>query len=91
MTITIVSNHMGPNGTSIDRLYGSPASGGTLRLIQKDYSTYKGSISKKATTIKGVDGNNFRSYCYVTDDNRWFDRCGMPISKPKNLVGDKDA
>ena len=52
MTITIVSNHMGPNGTSIDRLYGSPASGGTLRLIQKDYSTYKGSISKKATTIK---------------------------------------
>ena len=36
MTITVVSNHMGPNGTSIDRLYGSPASGGTLRLIQKE-------------------------------------------------------
>ena len=61
-----------------------------IRLIQKDYTTYKGSF-KKALNIKGVDGNNFRSYCYVTDDNRWFDRCGMPISKPKNLVGDKDA
>ena len=91
MTLTVVSNHVGINGTSIDRLYGSPASGGTLRLIQKDYSTYKGGISKKTLTVKGVDGNNFRSYCYVTDDNRWFDRCGMPISKPKNLISDRDA
>ena len=91
MTITVVSTHVGENGQSIDRVYGSPASGGSIRLIQKDYTTYKGSISKKALNIKGVDGNNFRSYCYVTDDNRWFDRCGMPISKPKNLVGDKDA
>ena len=91
MTYTVVSNNMGPGGEPIDRIYGSPASGGTLRLVQKDYSTYKGAIFKKATTIKGVDGTNFRSYCYVTDDNRWFDRCGMTISKPKNLVGDKDA
>ncbi len=91
MSYTVVSNHMGPNGQSIDRLYGSPASGGTLRIIQKDYSTYKGGISKKTLTIKGVDGTNFRSYCYVTDDNRWFDRSGMPIDKPKNLLSEKDA
>tara|TARA_B100001057_G_scaffold501025_1_gene619783 strand:+ start:3964 stop:4236 length:273 start_codon:yes stop_codon:yes gene_type:complete len=87
----VVSNHMGPNGESIDRLYGSPASGGTLRLIQKDYTTYKGGISRKALTVKGVDGIAFRSYCYVTDDKRWFNRSGMPIDKPKNLLSEKDA
>ena len=36
--------------------------------------------------IKGIDGNNFRSYTYETDDGRWFDRCGMPIEKPKSIV-----
>ena len=63
--------------------------GNNLRL--KDYTTYKGGISKKALTVKGVDGIAFRSYCYVTDDKRWFDRSGMPIDKPKNLLSEKDA
>jgi hypothetical protein len=80
-TIEIASNHVGPNGESIDRIYGSPASGGTLRLVNRDYTTYKGAITKKSITSKGIDGNNFRTHVYVTDDNRWFDRAGMPISK----------
>ena len=33
-----------------------------------------------------VDGTRFRSYCYKTEDNRWFDRSGIPIEKPKNLT-----
>ena len=45
--IQIVSNHMGPEGESIDRIYGSPASGGSMRLINKDYSQYKGKITKR--------------------------------------------
>ena len=84
MSDTVVSNCVGPGGTSIDRLYGNL--NGSLRLVQKDFSVYKGSITKKALTKKGLDGNNFRSYCYVTDDNRWFDRAGMPIDKPKSVV-----
>lgn len=81
----VVSNHMGPNGESIDRIYGSPASGGQLRLINADYSQYQGTITKKSITQKSIDGSNFRSYCYVTADNRWFDRAGMPIQKPNTV------
>jgi len=84
MSDTVVSNCVGPGGTPIDRLYGNL--NGSLRLVQKDFSVYKGGITKKALTKKGLDGNNFRSYCYVTDDNRWFDRAGMPIDKPKSVV-----
>jgi len=87
----VVSNHMGPDGESVDRIYGSPASGGHMRLINRDYSQYKGGIHKRAITCKDLDGSKFRSYVYVTDDNRWFDRCGLPIEKPSNLVSEKDA
>ena len=31
-----------------------------------------------------------RSYCYKTDDNRWFDRGGMPIDKPSQLMKDNE-
>ena len=82
----VVSNHMGPDGESIDRLYGSPASGGHMRLINRDYSEYKGGIQKRAINCKNPDGTKFRSYVHLTDDNRWFDRSGMPIDKPTNLV-----
>jgi hypothetical protein len=27
---------------------------------------------------------------YVTDDDRWFNRSGMPINKPTNLVGQNE-
>ena len=28
---------------------------------------------------------------HCTADNRWFDRCGMPIDKPKNLITRKSG
>lgn len=85
----LVSNHMGPDGESIDRIYGSPASGGHMTLMNRDYTPYKGNIHKRAITCKGIAGEKFRSHVYVTDDNRWFDRCGLPIEKPTNLVSEK--
>ena len=86
----VISNHMGPDGESIDRLYGSPASGGSMRLINRDYTQYKGGIHKRAITLKDIDKTKFRSHVYVTDDDRWFNRSGMPINKPTNLVGQNE-
>jgi hypothetical protein len=91
MNKEVVSNLMGPGGTSIDRLYGSPASGGDMRLINKDFTDYQGKIHKRALSKKGLDGSRFRSYCYVTDDNRWFDRSGMPINKPDDLLKESNS
>ena len=81
---TVVSNHIGPNGEPVDRLYGSPF--GNLRLIQADYTEYKGNIKKKQLIKQGIDGNNFKSYCYVTEDGRWFDRGGIPMLPPDDVV-----
>ena len=83
---TIVSNHIGMNGEPADRIYGSPASGGQLRLIQADYTEYKGNIKKKQLIKQGIDGNNFKSYCFVTDDGRWFDRGGISMLPPDDVV-----
>ena len=85
---TVVSNHIGLNGEPVDRLYGSPF--GNLRLIQADYTEYKGKIKKKQLIKKGIDGNNFKSYCYVTEDGRWFDRGGLPILPPEDIVEEED-
>lgn len=82
----VVSNMVGNDGQAIDRIYGAPASGGDDKLINKDFTEYKGKIHKRATSVKDLDGSRFRSHCFVTDDNRWFDRCGMPIEKPNNLL-----
>jgi len=82
----LVSNHIGPEGESVDRLYGASASGGQDRLVNKDYTEYKGKIHKKSITCKDLNGDRFRSHVYVTDDNRWFNRAGQPIDKPNNLV-----
>ena len=87
---TIVSNHIGLNGEPADRIYGSPASGGQLRLIQSDYTDYKGKIHKKQLILKGIDGNNFKSHCFVTDDGRWFDRTGIPMLKPSEVIEDEE-
>jgi hypothetical protein len=72
-----------------DRIYGNVS--GHVELINKNNSTYHGKINKRATREKGLDGNNFRSYVYETADNRWFDRLGLPIKKPTNLVGNNDT
>ena len=63
----------------IDRIYGDLH--GTLRLILKDGSTYDGKIDKKS--IKLSDGT--LGYVYNVK-NKWFDRTGLPINKPENLV-----
>jgi len=63
----------------IDRIYGDLH--GVLRLILKDGSTYDGKIDKKS--IKLSDGT--LGYVYNVK-NKWFDRTGLPIDKPENLV-----
>ena len=57
----------------------------SLTLIQKNGITYAGRIDKKS--IKLLDGT--LGHVHVTADNRWFDSCGMPISKPTNLITHK--
>jgi hypothetical protein len=85
--IIIVSNMVGDK--TIDRIYGSPASGGQLRLINKDFTTYTGNITKKTIIVQGMN-NTFKSHVFVTDDDRWFDRCGMPINKPTKELTKED-
>ena len=64
---------------TIDRIYQNLH--GTLELVLKDGSTYDGKIDKKS--IKLSDGS--LSYVYNVK-NKWFDRSGMPIDKPDNLI-----
>lgn len=67
-----------------DRLYGGIT--GKDSLVNKDGTVYSGKVEKKRITVKGSDGNNFCSHVYETADGRWFDRGGLPIDKPSNLV-----
>ena len=68
---------------AFDRIYGNIYK--QLKLIQKNGSVYKGKIDKKS--IKLSDGT--LGYVHVTADSRWFDRQGMPITKPNNLITHK--
>ena len=63
----------------IDRIYGDLH--GTLRLVLKDGSTYDGKIDKKS--IKLSDGTLGHVY---NVKNKWFNRMGLPIDKPDNLI-----
>ena len=85
---TIVSNHIGMNGEPVDRIYGNPF--GQLRLIQADYTEYKGNIKKKQLIKQGLDGNNFKTFCYVTDDDRWFDRGGISMLPPDDVIEEEN-
>tara|TARA_E500000075_G_C6917495_1_gene282363 strand:- start:296 stop:583 length:288 start_codon:yes stop_codon:yes gene_type:complete len=83
----IVSNNIGPGGEPADRIYGGI--NGKVRLVNADYSEYKGNIKKKRIIKKSAIGDyNITSYIYVTDDGRYFDRGGMPILKPDNIQED---
>ena len=68
---------------AFDRIYGNIYK--QLILIQKNGSEYKGRIDRKSIKLS----DNTLSYVYVTADNRWFNRQGMPISKPTNLITHK--
>jgi len=59
---------------------------GVMQLVNKDGTIYTGKIDTRS--IKLSDGS--LGYVHLTGDNRWFDRAGMPISKPTNLVTRKD-
>ena len=65
--------------TYIDRIYGDIF--GSDRLVLKDGTKYEGKIEKKS--IKREDGT--LGYVHFAN-NKWFDRTGMPINKPDNLV-----
>ena len=78
----VISNFMGDKW--IDRIYQDLH--GHLTVVNKDFTTYKGKINKRSIKLK--DGS--LSYVHVTDDQRWFNRQGMPIDIPKNLITRKD-
>ena len=63
----------------IDRIYSRIF--GNVYMIQKDGSQYKGKIEKRS--IKLNDGT--LGFVYHAD-NKWFERGGLPIDKPENLV-----
>lgn len=91
----VVSNQYGEDAKGkpiyIDRLYGGIY--GSVTLVNKNHTEYKGKIQKRSILVKGRDGGNFRSHAYETKDGRWFDRCGMPIEQPKQktLVQEEEA
>jgi len=68
---------------AFDRIYGNIYK--QLRLIQKNGTKYKGKIEKKSIKLK----DNTLSFVHKTADNRWFDKAGMPIDKPTNLISHK--
>lgn len=85
--VLIVSNHIGPGGEPADRIYGNM--NGNVRLVNADYTDYKGNIKKKRIYKKSaIDGSNITTHIYVTDDGRYFDNGGIPILKPDNIEED---
>ena len=71
-----------------DRIYGNLF--GDKRLVNQDGTTYKGKIFKRRITVKDIDGSNYFSHVYQTEDNRWFNKGGLPIKKPTNMVKQSD-
>ena len=92
MKEVLISNIRGEdeygNPIFIDRIYGT---GPTQRLIQKDASIYQGTLTKRRITVKRLSKEgSFNSHVWETADGRWFDRGGMPIEKPEQLINDKE-
>ena len=92
MKEVLISNIKGEdehgNPVFIDRIYGT---GPTQRLIQKDATIYQGTLTKRRITVKRLTKEgSFNSHVWETADGRWFDRGGMPIEKPEQLVNDKE-
>lgn len=63
----------------IDRIYQNLH--GTLDLILKDGTSYDGKIDKRSIKLS----NGTMSHVYNAK-NKWFDRTGLPIDKPDNLI-----
>jgi len=71
------SNKIGDK--TIDRIYQNLH--GTLNLILKDGTSYDGKIDKRSIKLS----NGTMSHVYNAK-NKWFDRTGLPIDKPDNLI-----
>ena len=73
---TVISNIYGEdengNPIFIDRIYGDK---NTQRLIQKDGSEYKGSITKRRIIVKRSNGDSVTSHLHETSDGRCSYRC----------------
>jgi hypothetical protein len=69
-----------------DRIYSNFH--GSVYLINKDNSYYRGKIHRRSVMIQSTCSEAFRSYVYETSDGRWFDRSGMPTEVPKKLEKD---
>ena len=67
----------------IDRIYQDLYK--NMELINKDGSVYTGKITKRTITCIG-----YTSFVHTTADGRWFNKAGMPIDKPKNLITRKE-
>jgi hypothetical protein len=70
-----------------DRIYSNFH--GSLYLINKDNSYYRGKINRRSVLVQSISGETFRSHVYETNDGRWFDRAGMPTDAPKKLEKDE--
>ena len=63
----------------IDRIYGDIHGG--LKLILKNGTIYQNKIDKRSIKLgDGTLGHVFHA------NGKWFDRMGLPIDKPDNLV-----
>ena len=79
-----MSNNIVPESNKIgdkviDRIYGDIHGG--LKLILKNGTIYQNKIDKRS--IKLSDGT--MSHVFNVK-NKWFDRTGIPIDKPDNLI-----
>ena len=76
----MTENNVPESNLGGDRIYQNLH--GVMQLVNKDGTIYTGRIDTRS--IKLSDGS--LGYVHLTGDNRWFDRAGMPITKPTNLV-----
>ena len=88
----VISNQYGEdkdgNPIYIDRIYGGL--NGRYRLIQKDFTEYKGTLKTKRVHRKYESGEGYYQQFHVTGDDRWFDNSGMPCDEPKNAKFEKE-
>lgn len=63
----VVSNQYGEDAKGkplyIDRLYGDLY--GSIKLVNKNFTEYKGKINKRSISVKGLDGNNFLDLMFM--------------------------
>jgi len=74
-----VMNNVPDSNMGGDRIYQNVS--GVLQLVLKDGSIYRSKIDKKSIKLE----DNTLSHVFYAN-GKYFDRAGMPIKKPDNLV-----